>query len=113
MSQNIQNSMKGFNREELSTESSLEELSQEELQTITGSGPVGIGAGVGALGGAALMGGPTAGVVKKAGGTNEQAAGYGVGMGALGAVGGAGVGTAVGGIIDNNRDLKMIKNFKR
>ncbi len=110
--QEIQSNTQGCNREELSTESSLEELSQEELLTITGGSMV-IGAGVGALVGAGAMGGTIAGIVKKDGGTTEQALGYGAATGAVGGLLGAGGGAAVGGIKNYNDKIKMLQNLKR
>src|SRR6476659_2290742 len=97
--QDFQSSTQGFNPAELSTESSPEELAQEELLTITG-GAMGIGAGVGALVGAGVMGGTTTELLKKDGYSTKQSLEYGAAIGAIGATSGAVGGGVIGGVID-------------
>ena len=73
---------------------------------------MGVGAGVGGLVGAGALGGTTAGVVKKDGGTTGQALEAGAVTGTFGGALGAGASTGIGGIIDTNKKINMLKNLR-
>ncbi len=112
MEQDTQKSICGHNPEELSTESSLEELNEEDLHTVTGGiGPGGAGAiGGGVLGGAAL--GTGVGVFDKSTGVHtDQAVAGGVVGGAFGSLVGAGAGFLAGNKLDEKfgKAAKVVK----